>query len=407
MQMKQTIPKTVTRKWVFLTVWLLFPVLACTAKQQGPLRLTRELPFDRAVRTAVDGLVDQTKTLPPLLAKWESKFGKRVVVIDPMMDEKSVQQNALTKRVETTVLDYLNSTYDQFEVRSFRAEGLTEAQYLLTGTTANVAPEGSTPSWRINLAMTDIKTGRVVAQASVRAQDEGDDTTPTPFYRDSPVIMKDAVVSGYVRTSATAPGQLADKTYLDHLTGTAQVEQATQLYNKERYEEALHDYKMALANTAGEQMRAHGGVYLSSAKLGIKPDAEAAFLKLVTMGIAAETLSVKFLFKPGGTDFWPDPQNNGPYPLWLRQIAVGVASAKICMEVIGHTSRTGTAEFNNKLSLQRASYIKQRLEAEAFELTDRLKALGKGFSENIIGTGTDDASDALDRRVEFKIARCA
>jgi hypothetical protein len=30
-----------------------------------------------------------------------------------------------------------------------------------------------------------------------------------------------------------------------------------------------------------------------------------------------------------------------------------------------------------------------------------------GFRENLVGTGTDDARDALDRRVEFKISECS
>ena len=29
-----------------------------------------------------------------------------------------------------------------------------------------------------------------------------------------------------------------------------------------------------------------------------------------------------------------------------------------------------------------------------------------GFRENVIGTGTDDLRDALDRRVEFKVRPC-
>jgi hypothetical protein len=29
-----------------------------------------------------------------------------------------------------------------------------------------------------------------------------------------------------------------------------------------------------------------------------------------------------------------------------------------------------------------------------------------GFRQNIVGSGTDDAVDALDRRVEFKITPC-
>ena len=57
-------------------------------------------------------------------------------------------------------------------------------------------------------------------------------------------------------------------------------------------------------------------------------------------------------------------------------------------------------------SLQRAAYIKQRLDKEAPELASRTKASGLGFRENLVGTGTDDARDALDRRVEFKITGC-
>jgi len=51
-------------------------------------------------------------------------------------------------------------------------------------------------------------------------------------------------------------------------------------------------------------------------------------------------------------------------------------------------------------------YIKRRLEGEAPELATRLQASGKAFRENLVGIGSDDAQDALDRRVEFKIVGC-
>ena len=35
-----------------------------------------------------------------------------------------------------------------------------------------------------------------------------------------------------------------------------------------------------------------------------------------------------------------------------------------------------------------------------------LHAIGMGFRENLIGTGTDNAVDVLDRRVEFRIVPC-
>jgi outer membrane protein OmpA-like peptidoglycan-associated protein len=73
---------------------------------------------------------------------------------------------------------------------------------------------------------------------------------------------------------------------------------------------------------------------------------------------------------------------------------------------VGHTSLTGSVPYNHRLSMQRATYIKQRLDREAPELGPRTRASGVGFRENIVGTGTDDARDALDRRVEFKITGC-
>jgi outer membrane protein OmpA-like peptidoglycan-associated protein len=54
----------------------------------------------------------------------------------------------------------------------------------------------------------------------------------------------------------------------------------------------------------------------------------------------------------------------------------------------------------------RADFIKERVEAEEASLQGRLLASGKGSREMLVGTGRDDPSDALDRRVEFKILRC-
>jgi hypothetical protein len=53
-----------------------------------------------------------------------------------------------------------------------------------------------------------------------------------------------------------------------------------------------------------------------------------------------------------------------------------------------------------------ADYIKDRLESEQGSLRGRLVATGKGSREMIVGTGRDDASDSLDRRVELKVMQC-
>jgi hypothetical protein len=40
------------------------------------------------------------------------------------------------------------------------------------------------------------------------------------------------------------------------------------------------------------------------------------------------------------------------------------------------------------------------------DLSSKIEATGRGFEENIVGTGADDITDQIDRRVEFKFAGC-
>jgi outer membrane protein OmpA-like peptidoglycan-associated protein len=71
--------------------------------------------------------------------------------------------------------------------------------------------------------------------------------------------------------------------------------------------------------------------------------------------------------------------------------------------VTGHTSATGATAINDRLSLLRAEYIQRRLQEDVPDLAKRTIANGVGSRENLVGTGTDNAADALDRRVEFKV----
>ena len=132
----------------------------------------------------------------------------------------------------------------------------------------------------------------------------------------------------------------------------------------------------------------------------------AAFGKVVDFGLKSEKLAVKFFFKPGSTQFATDQKTRAPYNAWLDKIAERTAANQGCLEVIGHTSATGLAPINDRLSALRADYIKDRLEDEQRSLRGRLISTGKGSKELLVGTGKDDASDALDRRVEFKTVKC-
>jgi len=362
-----------------------------------------ERPFVEAVQQATDALVGQLNKRPEFLGTTDT----RGIVVDSMLDAGSGQQTAATRALEQQVADRLRS-HARLEVLPFQVPRLRDAQYLVTGTMRRVADErpGARDLYQINLALTDMKTGIVLTRATSRTRDATLDTNPTAYYRDSPVLVKDNVVDGHIGTAETAPGRPAVPVYFERVATAAVISEALVAYNGERYEEALALYRNAAATPSGDQLRVVNGIYLAMWRLGRTSEAEAAFGSVVAFGLRNNNLGVKFLFNPNTTDFWSDPKVSGAYGLWLRQIARQAVAAKVCMSVVGHASRTGTEQYNDRLSYQRAVFIKERLEAEARELGPRLRASGMGFRENLVGTGTDDVRDALDRRVEFRISGC-
>ena len=379
-------------------------VLAASCAAPPPASVG-ELPFEQAVAEASDSLAAQAQKGPAFLAK----LARKSVVVDPMLDATTGQQTAATTLLESRVGERLTSKGDAFELLPFQSTNLGKAQYLLTGTMTRVGGDGTAKkrALQIQLALTDLKTGVVAAQASALARDDGLDHTPLAYYRDSPVLVKDKVIEGYARTSATPAGQRGDAFYLERIAEATLINEATALYNQERYVEALGRYRSALAMPTGEQLRIVNGIYLASAKLGRSADAEQAFSRVVALGIAYNELGVKFLFNPGSTEFWADPKVSGAYPMWLRQIARESTGARVCMNIVGHTSHTGSEPANDALSLQRANFIRQRLVGEAPSLGAKTRTTGMGFRQNIVGSGTDNAVDALDRRVEFRIVPCS
>jgi tetratricopeptide (TPR) repeat protein len=231
--------------------------------------------------------------------------------------------------------------------------------------------------------------------------------TPTAFFLDSPAWAPDPAVTGYIRTcQGTKAGEPINPAYWDRIISAAMINDAIIAYNKGDYEEAFDLYKGVLRQPGGDQLRVYNGLYLAATKLGRKEEAARAFSRIVDFGFAQNRLGVKFLFRPGSTLFFPDPQISGPYHMWLGQLSQRASLRTACLEISGHTSRTGPEPLNERLSAMRAQYIKTRLEANSAGLGKRITTVGKGSRENLSGLGTDDARDALDRRVEFKVLDC-
>jgi outer membrane protein OmpA-like peptidoglycan-associated protein len=305
----------------------------------------------------------------------------------------------------------VKSNYPRFQVAKFSSETVAKGPVVLVGTftavnNAGVAG-GAKDAYRICLALADMRTKTIISKGVSRALPEGIDPTPAAFFNDSPVFAKDASTDSYIKTcQASKLGENIDQVYADRIVVASLVNDGIEAYDQGRYRDALDVYQSALKTPGGEQLRVLNGIYLANYKLHRTRPAMEAFGKVVDYGLKGDRLAVKFLFKPGSTQFYTDRKVRAPYDAWLEKIAQRTAANKGCLEVVGHTSATGLAPINDRLSALRADYIKDRLEDEDRSLRGRVVATGKGSREMIVGTGKDDSSDALDRRVEFKTAKC-
>lgn len=361
------------------------------------------LPFDAAVMSAANDLFTKAniQDAPP----------KVLLVIDPLIDGVTGVQSNATRSMEKSITDLVQKKYQRFEVIRFTSASLAKSPVVLIGTFTAInnagAAAGPKDAYRICLALADLNAKKIISKGVARALPEGVDPTPTAFFNESPVFVKDASIEAYVKScQGTRPGDPIDQVYADRILVASLVNDGIEAYNARRYRDALDLYRGALRTPGGEQLRVLNGMYLADNALGRRKEAMEDFGRVVDYGLRNNQLAIKFLFKPGSTQFIADRRIRGPYDAWLQKVAERTSATKACLEVIGHTSATGLAAMNDRLSGLRAEYVKDRLEAESSDLRERLLATGKGSRELIVGTGRDDSSDALDRRVEFKTVKC-
>ncbi|MFZ1327142.1 MAG: OmpA family protein [Candidatus Contendobacter sp.] len=365
------------------------------------------LPFDEALLKAANDLFSKAQ-----LPEGSAKPGQYTLVIDPLVDGMTGNQSAATLSMQSRLEQLARQQYPQFDVQPFTEANVAKSPLVLVGTFTPVNKEGKTEgerqAYRICLALADLKSGKVVSKGATRARPQGIDTLPTKYFRDSPAWVKDPATEGYIKTcQGTKPGDPINPVYVSRIKTAALLSEAITKYNGGRYRQALDLYTKALQAPEGDQLRTYNGLYLANWKLGRRAAATQSFGKVVDFGLANKNLAMKFLFKTGSTAFLPDPNISAPYPLWLNQIATRTVSSNACLEIAGHTSASGPAPINERLSLRRAEYIKQQLESQTPELAKRTIATGKGAAENLVGTGKDDITDALDRRVSFQVIDCA
>ncbi len=361
------------------------------------------LPFDEAVLSAANSVLGKAQ-LPA--------SGTFNVVIDPLIDGVTGAQTTTTQAMGARLSKLIQDSYPRYAVQPFSAASVQQGPLILigtfTGVNADRKTEGLRESYRICFALADLKTGKLVSKGLAFAKADGVDSSPLPYFRDAPVWMDDPATSGYIRTcQGTRAGDPINPNYLDRVVTAATIAEAIDAYAKNQFADALKLYETALASPGGNQLRVHTGLYLTNLKLRRMDAARKAFGEIIEQGLDAKRLGVKFLFRPGTAALWVDPKAGPlPYPMWLGEIAARTAKRPTCLELGGHTSPSGAEPLNERLSLLRADSVMKSIRAVSPAMGKRMESKGYGSKLTLVGTGRDDLSDALDRRVELLVKDC-
>jgi outer membrane protein OmpA-like peptidoglycan-associated protein len=360
--------------------------------------------FDQSIARAGQSLFTQ---VGPLVGN-ES----RVVVIDPLIDANTGAQTVSTVKMGEQLESIAKSSNAKWSVRPLTREALAQKPLLLIGTLTPVTVERSIDTvpdaFRVWLTLIDLRTGKVIAKQIDRATVGSVNPEPLKYYQDSPTWHKDKTVLGYINSCQvnTKIGEPADADYLARLPAAAVVNEAILAYDGGKIPLANKLYKEAEPLADPGDLRVLNGLYITSWQLGQREAARDAFGKLVESGLELKRLPVKLLFQPGKTQFSAIGDLPQQYEMWIASLAQKAGRTPSCVRVVGHTSRTGSTRGNEVLSRQRAEAVQHMLERDNRALSAKLSAAGVGSREALVGLGTDDVRDALDRRVEFRVVDC-
>ena len=338
--------------------------------------------------------------------------GPRELIIDPLIDASTGQQTAGTVQMGQQLSALIKTRVPQWSVRQLTRATLSNRPLLLIGTLTAIntknAKDENADAFRVCLVLIDLRSGKLIAKRVDRATVATVAAEPTPFFRDSPTWALDQTAVAYIKScQGSSPGDTIDPGYLLRLPAAAIINEAQAAFAENKPAEAYRLFREVQPIADRDDLRVLNGLYVASWRLGRKKEAAETFGKIVGVGLDTKKLPIKIFFNPGSTTLLASADLQAQYAVWLREVATQVGVRETCMKVVGHTSRTGDAAANVVLSQKRASLVKQTLERQNKSLAARLASEGVGSRDIIVGLGTDDLRDALDRRVEFRTVDCS
>ena len=385
----------------FLPLLTVVSLIACAGPKPVPVT---SMEFEPGMRALADNLAGQLEKsgIGSMLNKVVGNSMKKIV-IDPFIDTESGYPVKVNPQIKVIMSGEIAK---RFAVTGeMEPENLEISEYVLCGMVSLVAQyEGERNVYKVYTAVFEKSSGVVLASAEAYIRTF--ETTPMDIYRDSPIYLKGQNYEEHVSSVKKRPKESVEKGYRDKLAVKSIRVKGDALYEEKEYKQSLNYYNQAAGSSGRPEMETLNGLFTNLVRQGLYDKAEPVYGKLLKLSIA-ETgqIATKITFGPNSK--LPVESKSALYTIYVRQIAKLVAASPACrVTIIGHSSKSGSEGYNEKLSLQRATAIQKLMLSFAPETLKRSEIIGRGFRDNIVGTGSDNLTDEIDRRVEFRFKAC-
>ena len=325
------------------------------------------------------------------------------IVIDPFIDTESGYPIKVNARINAIMAAEMAK---RFAVTGEMApENLEVSEYVLCGMVSlEVLPNKKKEVYKVYAAVFEKNSGVVHASAELRI--DRLETAPKDIYRDSSVYLKGPSFDEHVSSVQKKLNETVEKGYHDKLEAKSFSVKGDRLYDEKDFGTSLAYYNKAAEKTGSPDLAILNGQFTNLVHQGRLDSAELVFGKLLLASVTQTgQIATKITFSPNSSK--PLATKAAINMIYVRQIAKLMASTPTCkVTIVGHCSRSASEEYNDKLSLLRASSIQKMMSSLAPAIAGRIQIVGRGFRDNIVGNGSDDDTDQYDRRVEFKFNSC-
>lgn len=326
------------------------------------------------------------------------------VPVDEVFNETSAEVSTSSADLQAKVATALTKAIPFITFQPVTTNSVASAKWITLVSYAPTDAKDKQNAWvRLRLALIEVNTGKRIAYSESYLHSKAFNTAPTRYYKEAP--MYNTNDAAFQAKMAAIKGD-GSKSLASTLTLSATYAEAIAYYEDGQFSVASKKFFDVLS-VSPNHLGALSGLYQSYWYSGLKKEAEQAFAMLAEAGIDSGSVSAKILFAVASTNFIANPDLAEQYRIWQKGLTQAAVSRGKCLDVIGHASKTGGEAFNEKLSLQRATRIVTNMSQLVPGSKNKLTAIGKGSSQMIVGSGADDASDAIDRRVEFAVRSCS